>query len=98
VFFRENVIFLCYVNDSIFAGPDLNGINKAIKDLSDIRKARNRYILEDQGDIKDYLGINFEYLPVGKIKLSQPHLIRGETRSLPSLSSKLLKRDENDPP
>jgi len=104
VFFRGNVIFLCYVDDGIFAGPDLNKINKAIKDLSDIRKAMNRYIIEDQGDIKDYLGIYFEYLPDDKIKLSQPHLIeqiikevglkRGETRSLPTLSSKLLKLDE----
>jgi len=93
--------------DGIFAGPSLKKINEAIEDLGDIRKARNRCVLEDQGDIKDYLGINFEYLPDGKIKLSQPHLIaqivkevglkRGETRSLPALSSKLLKRDENDP-
>ena len=46
-----------------------------MKDLSDIRKVKNRYVIEDQGDIKDYLGINLEYLPDGKIKLSQPHLI-----------------------
>jgi hypothetical protein len=27
------------------------------------------------GDVNDYLGINFESLPGGKVKLSQPHLI-----------------------
>ena len=46
VFFRDNVIFLCYVDDGIFAGPDLNEINKAINDLSDIRHQRlSRYKL-----------------------------------------------------
>ena len=108
VFFRGNVVFLCCLDDGIFAGPGLKEINEAVKDLGDSRKARNRYVLEDQGDIKDYLGINFEYLADDKIKLSQPHLIaqivkevglkRGETRSLPALSSKLPNRDENGPP
>jgi hypothetical protein len=27
------------------------------------------------GDVNDYLGINFESFPGGKVKLSQPHLI-----------------------
>ena len=75
VFFRGNVIFLCYVNDGIFAGPSIEEITEALNDLSDHRKANNKYVTEDQGDIKDYLGINFEYLPDDKIKLSQPHLI-----------------------
>jgi hypothetical protein len=33
------------------------------------------YDIEDMGDVNDYLGINFESLPGGKVKLSQPHLI-----------------------
>ena len=107
VFFRGHVIFLFYVDDGIFAGPSLEDITEAIKDLGDRRKANNKYTIEDQGDIKDYLGINFEYLQDGKIKLSQPHLIdqivkevgikRGDIRSLPALSSRLLKRDEHEP-
>ena len=50
-------------------------IDKVIEDSRDRRKAKNKYVIEDQGDIKEYLGINFEYIPDGKIKLSQPHLI-----------------------
>ena len=41
VFFRDNAIFLCYVDDGIFSGPDLNKINKAIK---------NRYVVELSND------------------------------------------------
>jgi hypothetical protein len=33
------------------------------------------YDIEDMGDMNDYLGIYFESLPGGKVKLSQPHLI-----------------------
>jgi hypothetical protein len=33
------------------------------------------YGIEDMGDMNDYLGIYFESLPGGKVKLSQPHLI-----------------------
>jgi hypothetical protein len=33
------------------------------------------YDIENMGDINDYLGINFESLPGGKVKLSQSHLL-----------------------
>jgi len=106
-YFSEATSFSC-VDDGIFAGPRLEDIEKAIEDLRDRRKAKNKYVIEDQGDIKDYLGINFEYLSDGKIKLSQPHLIaqiveevglkKGETRSLPALSSRLLKEMKTNLP
>lgn len=70
VFYRGKLIFLCYVDDGIFASPDEAEIDLAIQQLSELK-----YDVEDKGRITDYLGINFEYLPDGKIKLSQPHLI-----------------------
>jgi hypothetical protein len=107
VFYRGTVIFLCYVDDGIFACPDPKEIDKAIKELSDPTKAKAKFIIEDQGNIADYLGINFERLTNGKIKMSQPHLIdqiiqevnikKTDKRSVPAAPSKILRRDEGAP-
>jgi hypothetical protein len=37
---------------------------------------KQHFNLEDQGDIKDYLGVNVEQMANGDIKLTQPHLIK----------------------
>ena len=105
VYYRGKCIFLCYVDDGIFIHPDPKEIDRAIADLQDLKKAKSRFILEDQGDIKDYLGINFEYTSNGDIKLTQPHLIQQiieevdiratAKKSTPSASTKPLRRDEN---
>jgi hypothetical protein len=107
VFYRGKVIFLCYVDDGILASPDASLIDKAIEDLSNPIKAKAKFTIEDQGDIEDYLGINFEQQEDGKIKLSQPHLIqqiitevgikKTDTRAILAAPSKLLKRDEKAP-
>jgi hypothetical protein len=100
VFYRGKVIFAVYVDDGYFCGPNEKDIDKAIKDL---RKAG--YDIEDKGDLKDYLGVNVDYLANGRIKLSQPHLIdqivhdiglttRSPTKSTPAKSSVILQRDE----
>jgi hypothetical protein len=70
VFYREGVIFMVYVDDGIFFCINMDKIDQAILEL---RAAG--YDIEDMGDVSDYLGINFESLPGGKVKLSQPHLI-----------------------
>ena len=108
VYYRGKCIFLCYVDDGIFIHPDSREIDKAIKDLQDINKAKARFVIEDQGSINDYLGINFEYLADGKIKLSQPHLINqiieevnvkpNTKKPTPAASTKPLRRDESAPP
>ena len=62
--------------------------------------------IEDQGDIADYLGINFNYEQNGTIVMSQPQLIDQlivdvkfkNTKNLPdtpALSTHILQRDEN---
>ena len=64
-----------YVDDGIFFAKDQKAIDKAIKDLRSKRKTKRKLVLDNQGDIKDYLGINFERLQDGRIKLTQPQII-----------------------
>ena len=103
VFYRGQTIFIFYVDDGIFAGPDAAQIDQAIKDVE-----KAGLDIEDKGDLNDYLGVNIEYLDDGKVKLSQPHLIRqivadvlpdfrGATRTTPALSTKILRRDQAAP-
>jgi hypothetical protein len=103
VFYRSKTIFVVYVDDGIFAGPDSKEIDQAIDDL---RSAG--FDVEDKGDIKDYLGVHVTKLTDGRLKLCQPHLTQQivsdiglpknvTTRIVPALSSKILKRDEKAP-
>ena len=64
-----------YVNDGLFFAKNQKDIDKAIRDLRNVKKAKKKLTLDDQGDVNDYLGINFERLKDGKLKLSQPQII-----------------------
>ena len=108
VFYRKDVIFFFYVDDGVWIAKSDKSIDKAMKDLCNPKKAKNTYRMEDQGDITDYLGINFDKDEEGNLVMTQPHLInqiidevkvkRGEkTRSTPALSTKLLKRCSDEP-
>lgn len=70
LYFRGKTIFMFYVDDGIIISPDDKDIDRTIKQLQD-----EKFDVEDMGQIGDYLGINFNYLENGDIKLSQPHLI-----------------------
>jgi hypothetical protein len=70
VFYRDGVIFMVYVDDGMFFCKIMDKIDQAILALR-----ADGYDIEDMGDVNDYLRINFEGLPGGKVKLSQPHLI-----------------------
>jgi hypothetical protein len=70
VFYRDGVIFMVYVDDGIFFCKSMDKIDQAIVALRS-----SGYDKEDMGDVNDYLGINFESLSGGKVKLSQPHII-----------------------
>ena len=100
VFFRGTTIFAFFVDDGLFFSPRSTEIDKAINDLKNAG-----FDIEDKGTLKDYLGVNVEYLRNGKIKLSQPHLIdqiiqdtgltsRSRTQSTPAPSTKILHRDQ----
>ena len=94
-------MFIVYVDDGIFVSTSDEAIGKAIQDLKD-----QKLDLEDQGDIKDYLGINVTELDNGKIKLSQPHIIdqiirdtkislNGKPKPTPAPSTKIRTPDLN---
>ena len=64
------MLFFFYVDDWIFLAPLENEIKTTVQDLIYIGLD-----LEYQGYLDDYLGVNFEHLTDGKIKVTQPHLI-----------------------
>jgi hypothetical protein len=83
-------------NDGIFVSPDSKEVDKAINEMKTL------FNIDDQGDLKDYLGINVEKLPNGDIKLTLPHLIKqiitelkvplnSANRLTPALSTKILE-------
>ena len=87
VFTRGINVFMCYVDDSIFADPNDDNIDKAIQDLKDAG-----YDIENRGNLQDYLGIHVERLSGNKIKLSQPHLIDQIIAQVGLAGSKKTKR------
>jgi hypothetical protein len=70
VFYKGKTIFIVYVDDGIFFGPYLNEIEQAMKNLD-----AQGFILDMMGNIKDYVGINFERLLDGRVKMPPPQLI-----------------------
>jgi hypothetical protein len=97
-----------YVDDGIFCSPDAKAIKQAIQDLTNVS-----FDSKNKGNISDYLGVHIEKLPTGKIKMSQPQLIKqlvqefeGELKvlsqnkpmTIPALSSQILQRDEQGKP
>ena len=104
VFYKKGIIFAFYVDDGIFWSKDKTLINKTIGKLTDIKEVKKSLNIDDQGDIADYLGLNFEKLETDKIKMSQPHLVqqiidevgltsRSYTKTVPAAPTKLLSRD-----
>ena len=57
------------MNDGIFLCPNEKNIDKAMRDLMNTSKAKRNFNVDDQGDITDYLGINFDLLEDGTYKL-----------------------------
>ena len=70
VFYIGKTVYILYTDDSILAGPDSEEIEQVLKYL---KKANLE--VTDKGNIEDFLGVNIE-MKEGKIKLSQPHLIK----------------------
>jgi hypothetical protein len=63
-------LFIVYTDDGIFASISKGEIDTAIHEMKQL------FNLEDQGDIKDYLGVNVEHMANGDIKLALPHLVK----------------------
>ena len=69
LFFKDDIICLIYVDDSIFFARDDDTINVMISDL------QKDFDLTDEGDVEAFLGIKFQSNSKGEITISQPGLI-----------------------
>jgi len=109
VYYKGATVFLVYVDDGIYAGPDSAEIDELIASLGKDDKCEITFKVTDEGEIDDYLGVKVERLEDGRIKLSQPHLIdqileelgfRDNTKAkdTPALSTVMLGRDEQGVP
>jgi hypothetical protein len=58
VYYRGKTVFMIYVDDGIFAGPDRGEIERPIKEMQD------KFNVTDEGDLKEYLGV---LVDVGKL-------------------------------
>jgi hypothetical protein len=99
VFYRGNVMYVLYTDDSILAGPTKAEVDKAIED---IKKAKLNITVE--GDIKDFLGVNIHKQDDGGLLFCQPHLIdkiltatkldgdKVAVKDTPAASSRILHR------
>ena len=102
VFYRGNVLYVLYTDDSILAGPNRDEIEQVLKELKEAKLD-----ITDEGDVKDFLGVNIEKQNDGTIHMTQPHLIDQILKDLnmngddvkikdtPAASSRLLSRYTN---
>ena len=104
VFYKGNVIYVLYTDDSILFAPTQKEVDNCIADI----KAAGLNITVE-GDVKDFLGVNIERHPDGTVKFSQPHLINKILKALridtnttpkdtPAASSRVLSRGTNSAP
>lgn len=114
VYYRKSVVLMVYVDDGIFIGPRPDDINEAYallsKAFTDSNGITHRaYVMTDEGDLADYLGVKIDKLPNGLIKLTQPHLIQQILKDLgmdestkpqptPAAPSVKLNRDPHGQP
>jgi hypothetical protein len=104
VFYKGNVIYVLYTDDSILAGPDKKEIDLVIQQ---IKEAKLDITVE--GDIQDFLGVNIQREADGSITFSQPHLVdkilnamsmtdkKLKAKDTPAAASRILHRHSNSP-
>jgi hypothetical protein len=66
VFFRDDIIFMVYVDDGIFLGSDNLQLQEVIKEIQDLGLN-----IEDQGHHADYIGVNIKKLKDGSYAFTQ---------------------------
>jgi hypothetical protein len=99
VFYKGNVIYVLYTDDSILAGPSQREIDSVIQQIKDAKLD-----ITVEGDIQDFLGVNITKQQDGTIQFTQPHLVDKVLRSMsmdnpdlkpkdtPAASSRVLHR------
>jgi hypothetical protein len=66
VFYRDDIIFIVYIDDGIFLGSSDEQLHGIINELWNLKLS-----IEYQGHRADYVGVNIKKLKDGIIKLSQ---------------------------
>ncbi len=66
VFYRDDVIFIVYVDDGIFLGPSDQQLHDIINELCNLKLS-----IEDQGHPADYVRVIIKKLKNGVIELNQ---------------------------
>ena len=104
VYYHGQTVFLLYVDDGIFAGPNSDDIDAMIASLRNDPTCKNQYNITDEGTLDDYLGVKIQQTVDGRFSLTQPHLIQqilddlgfkenSKVKCTPALASKILQRD-----
>jgi hypothetical protein len=105
IFYKGNLIYVLYTDDSILAGPDQAEIDRTVEEMKTVGLT-----LTVEGDLEDFLGVNFDRRTDGTIQLSQSKLteqilndlrLKGtsiKTKETPAASSKLLSRHQESEP
>ena len=103
LFYKGDVLYALYTDDSILTGPDKGEIDKIIADMR-----RIGLNITDEGNLEDFLGVNIERKEDGSIVLTQPHLIdqilkdlrldndKVKEKDTPAASSKILSTEPSE--
>ena len=101
LFYKKNIVYILYTDDSIIAGLNKNKIKRVIQQIG----GTSLQLTED-GDLADFLGIKIHRHQDGKFELKQTHLIDqiigdlyqhyAEAKDTPS-STTILRRQEAAP-
>jgi hypothetical protein len=103
VFYRDNIIFIVYIEDRIFLGP----LDQQLRDI--INELRNlKLSIKDQGHPTDYVGVSIKKLKNSVIELTQQALIDSiisdvalgdsKVKAVPAKVSEILHAHLDKPP
>ena len=74
---KKGMLCVVYVDDTIFAGPDANEIEKMIASLHDDHdNTKHKFHLESEGEVQDFLGINIKKIEGNTYQLTQTGLTK----------------------
>ncbi len=83
VFFKDDIIFMVYVDDGIFLGPDDEQLKQAIHDIQNAGLN-----IKDQGHPADYVSINIKKSKDGSYEFTQQALIDSITQDISLTNAK----------
>ena len=66
------MIILTYVDNCIIVGPSKDQIDSLVESM---KTGKENFVLTDEGDINEFLGIEITQLDDKRFKVSQPFLI-----------------------